>query len=397
MIYRNFQNLQLSALGFGTMRLPVNEDKSINEPQVFEMTDYALAHGVNYFDTAYPYHASKSEIVIGQALARHPRESFYLADKYPGHQLADSYDPAEIFNDQLQKCQVDYFDFYLLHNVCEVSIPIYEDPRWGIIDYFLEQKKEGKIRHFGISSHALPENLEKFLDCWGEHIEFCQIQLNYLDWTLQNAERKYQTLTEHGIPVWVMEGLHGGRLCNLSEEGLARLKALRDAESAAGWAFRWLQGLPNVTMILSGMSSLQQMKENIQTFETSEPLNEAENAVLAEIAEGMKNALPCTSCRYCCAGCPMELNIPLLINAYNDARLHPTSFTVPMMLDTLPEDKLPSACIGCGQCAQMCPQKIDIPKAMSDFAELMPKLPNWSKLCEERAAAAKAAKGGRSE
>lgn len=393
MIYQTFQDIKLSALGFGTMRLPLNPDKSIDEPQTFEMTDYALAHGVNYFDTAYPYHASKSEIVIGKALARHPRDSFYLADKYPGHQLAEAYDPAEIFNDQLHKCQVDYFDFYLLHNVCEMSIPTYEDPRWGIIDYFLEQKAQGKIRHFGMSSHALPENLERFLDRWGEHIEFCQIQLNFLDWTLQNAKRKYEILTARGIPVWVMEPLHGGRLCNLSEADQSRLKALRPNESIPAWAFRFLQGLPNVAMVLSGMSSMEQMKENIATYETSVPLNNTEISALMEIADGMKNALPCTSCRYCCDGCPMGLNIPQLINAFNDARLHPTSFTVPMMLDSLPEDKLPSACIGCGQCAQICPQKIDIPKAMSDFTELMPKLPSWKKLCEERAAAAKAAKG----
>ena len=392
MIYRTFQDLKLSALGFGTMRLPVNPDNSIDEPQVFEMTDYALSHGVNYFDTAYPYHASKSEIVIGKALARHPRESFFLATKYPGHQLAESYDPAEIFEEQLRKCGVDYFDFYLLHNVCEISIPIYEDPRWKIIDYFLEQKAQGKIRHFGISSHALPENLEKFLDRHGEHIEFCQIQLNYLDWTLQNAKRKYEILTERGIPVWVMEGLHGGRLCKLTDEEQARLKALRPEESVPGWAFRWLQRLPNVAMILSGMSSIQQMKENIATFETSEPLTDAEEKVLSDIAEGMKNALPCTSCRYCCAGCPMELDIPLLINAFNDAKLHPKSFTVPMMLDTLPKEKLPSACIGCGRCAMACPQKINIPQAMADFSALIPSLPNWTKLCEERAAAAKAAR-----
>jgi len=394
MIYRDFQNLKLSALGFGAMRLPVNPDNSIDEPQVYAMVDYALSHGVNYFDTAYPYHGSKSEIVLGKALHRYPRESYYLADKYPGHQIFDSYDPSEIFMDQLHKCEVDYFDFYLLHNVCEMSIPTYEDPRWGIIDYFLEQKAQGKIRHFGMSSHALPENLGKFLDRWGEHIEFVQIQLNYLDWTLQNAKRKYEILSEHGIPIWVMEPLHGGRLCNLTEEDREKLKALRPNETVPGWAFRWLQRLPNVTMILSGMSSLKQMEENIATFETSEPLNEAETAALMEIADGMKNALPCTSCRYCCDGCPMGLNIPLLINAYNDARLHPKSFTVPMMLDSLPEDKLPSACIGCGQCAQICPQKIDIPKAMSDFTELMPQLPNWAKLCEERAAAARAAKTG---
>ncbi len=392
MISHDFQNIKLSALGFGMMRLPLNEDKSIDEPQVFQMVDYALEHNVNYFDTAYPYHSSKSEITAGKALSRHPRDSYYLATKYPGHQIADTYDPADVFTDQLRKCRVDYFDFYLLHNVCEISIPVYEDPRWGIIDYFLEQKKEGKIRHFGMSSHALPDNLEKFLDRWGEHIEFCQIQLNYLDWTLQNAKRKYEILSERGIPVWVMEPLHGGRLCNLTDAAREKLQQLRPEETVPGWGFRWLQGLPNVKMILSGMSSLEQMKANIETFETFSPLNEKENAAIAEIADEMKNALPCTSCRYCCDGCPMGLDIPTLINAYNDARFQ-AAFTVSMMLDTLPKEKLPSACIGCGQCAQVCPQKIDIPRAMEEFSELIPKLPNWTKLCEERAAAAKAARG----
>ena len=189
-----------------------------------------------------------------------------------------------------------------------------------------------------------------------------------------------------------MEPLHGGRLCQLSEADIEKLKALRPEESVPGWAFRWLQGLPDVTMVLSGMSSLEQMKQNIATFGTEAPLNETENAVLTEVADGMKNALPCTACRYCCDGCPMELDIPTLIHAFNDARYHAASFTVPMMLDTLPEDKLPSACIGCGQCAQICPQKIDIPRAMAEFAELIPKLPNWTKLCAERAEAARRAK-----
>ena len=190
-----------------------------------------------------------------------------------------------------------------------------------------------------------------------------------------------------------MEPLHGGKLCKLEPEDFEQLKALRPDESIPGWSFRWLQGLPQVTMILSGMSNLDQMKANIDTFETCEPLNEKEDKVLAEIADKMKSALPCTSCRYCCAGCPMGLDIPLLINAYNDARFA-AAFTVPMMLDALPEDKKPSACIGCGQCAQICPQKIDIPRAMREFTELIPQLPNWIKVCEERAEAARKAKAG---
>lgn len=192
MITNEFQGKQLSRLGFGTMRLPVKANGSIDEAQVTEMVAYAIGHGVNYFDTAYPYHGGQSERVIGRVLKSYPRESFYLATKYPGHQiLSGGYHPAEIFEEQLQKCGVDYFDFYLLHNVYEKSMETYLDPRWGIIDYFKEQKRLGRIRHLGFSSHAGVRSLKEFLDTCGDDMEFCQIQLNYLDWTLQDAKGKY--------------------------------------------------------------------------------------------------------------------------------------------------------------------------------------------------------------
>lgn len=388
MIYRKFHDLNLSALGFGAMRLPVLEDKSIDEEQVFAMVDHAIANGVNYFDTAYPYHSGKSEIVIGKALKRYPRESFNLATKYPGHQIMSQHDPAGIFNEQLAKCGVDYFDFYLLHNVCEDSLPIYEDQRWKIIDYFAEQKRLGKIRHLGMSSHGQPEMLEAFVEKYGDVIEFCQIQLNYLDWSLQDAELKYDILTKHGIPVWVMEPLHGGKLCSLSDEDAAKLDAFRLGTTPTEWAFRFLQRLPNVTMILSGMSSIDQMKMNTRIFEEDIPLNGEETKVLLDIAEGMKDSLPCTGCRYCCDGCPMGLNIPRLISIYNQVRFDKSGFTASMYLDSLPEDKLPSACIGCGQCAAICPQKIDIPEALKDLALRRSDLASWSKVCAEREAAA---------
>ncbi len=276
MLYNDFQDLKLSALGFGTMRLPLNPDGSIDEAQTVEMTRYAIAHGVNYFDTAYPYHGGLSEVVIGKALAEFPRESFYLATKYPGHQIAERYDPAEIFEEQLQKCGVDYFDFYLLHNIYEKSIDTYLDPRWGIVDYFLEQKRLGRIRHLGFSSHGSPALLRRFLNAYGEHMEFCQIQLNYLDWTLQDAKTKYELLTERNIPVWVMEPVRGGKLAQLPEAEAEKLKALRPEESVVAWCFRWLQGLPNVTMTLSGMSSMAQMAENIAVYETAQTLSEEE-------------------------------------------------------------------------------------------------------------------------
>ncbi len=388
MLTNKFQDIALSRLGFGAMRLPLNDDKTIDEAQVFEMTDYALENGINYFDTAYPYHGGQSEKIIGAALARHPRDSFYLATKYPGHQIAPTYDPADIFEKQLVKCGVDYFDFYLLHNVCEDSVGVYEDPQWGIIDYFLEQKRLGRIRHLGFSSHAMPELLEAFLTRHEGEMEFCQIQMNYLDWTLQNAQRKYEILTERGIPVWVMEPLRGGKLANSKASDAAELKKLRPEDSVASWAFRWLQGLENVKMVLSGMSSLDQMKDNVNTYLEAKPLSGSEVSSLMEMAEILKDSVPCTGCRYCCDGCPMELNIPLLISGYNEVHYEPNSFTVPMMLDTMPSEKWPTACIACGACAHACPQKIDVPKVMSDFSALLPTLPNWGKVCAERAAAA---------
>ena len=374
---------ELSLLGFGTMRLPLKEDGTIDEPQVAEMTAYAIEHGINYFDTAYPYHNGESERVIGRILKQYPRDSFYLANKYPGHQIFTNYDPAAIFEDQLKKCQVEYFDYYLLHNVYENSFKTYTDPKWGILDYFKEQKRLGRIKHLGFSCHGAPDTLKAFLDYAGDAMEFCQIQLNYLDWTLQDAKTKYDMLTERGIPIWVMEPVRGGKLANLPEEDRARLAEMRPDESAAAWGFRFLQGLPNVKMILSGMSAVDQMHDNVRTFEERKPLTEEEQAAVMEIAEKMKDAIPCTACRYCCDGCPMGLDIPTLLGYYNDLRMAPT-VTVIMRHESLPEEKRTSACIGCGACARVCPQNLDIPKHLKDFADRLEQLPKWADLCRQR-------------
>jgi len=392
MIYREFQNLKLSALGFGTMRLPTNPDGSIDEEQVRRMTRYAIDHGVNYFDTAYPYHSGESERVIGRVLKEYPRDSYYLADKYPGHQiLSGGYNPAAIFEEQLKKCGVDYFDFYLLHNVYEKSMETYLDPRWGIIDYFKEQKRLGRIRHLGFSTHAQTEGLEQFLNLCGQDMEFCQIQLNYLDWTLQDARGKVELLNRHHIPVWVMEPVRGGKLAHLKEEEEERLKALRPEESVAAWGFRFLQSIPGVTMVLSGMSNMEQMEDNVKTFSRGTPLSEAETALLLDIAEGMKDSIPCTACRYCCDGCPKGLDIPGFIRTYNELRVAPATNAV-MRIEFLPEEKKPSACIGCGKCARVCPQNIDIPGVLKDLTRRVSELPSWAEICRQREAAAKAGK-----
>ena len=388
MMYNDACGERISRLGFGCMRLPLTPEKAIDEPALQRMVDDAMAHGVNYFDTAWPYHGGQSELAIGKALARYPRASWFLADKYPGHQIASSYNPAEIFEQQLKKCGVEYFDFYLLHNVYENSIGVYTDPKWNILNYFREQKRLGRIRHLGFSSHARPDTLERFLDWAGDSMEFCQIQLNYLDWTLQDAKAKYDLLTARGIPVWVMEPLRGGKLAALAEQDAQRLRAVRPDETPAAWGFRWLQNLPNVKVVLSGMSDETQMADNIRTFTSGTPQTAEEAALLADIAEGLKNALPCTRCRYCCDGCPMQLDIPMLIHAYNDLKFG-SSMTVPMQMDALPEEKRPSACIGCGACAAVCPQKIDIPAALKEMADRIASMPSWAEMCREREEAAR--------
>ena len=396
MKYSVFQDKKLSLLGFGTMRLPTLQDGSIDEPQVFEMVRYAAEHGINYYDTAYPYHNSMSEIVVGRALKQLPRDSFYLATKYPGHQISERYDPAEIFEEQLQKCGVEYFDFYLLHNVYENSLATYTDPQWGIVDYFVRQRELGRIRHLGFSTHAQPETLKKFLDYCGDKMEFCQIQLNYLDWTLQDAKAKYELLAQYNLPVWVMEPVRGGKLAVLDEASMQRLRRVRPDDSAVTWAFRFLMARSNVKMVLSGMSSMQQMVDNIHIFETADPIEPQEEALLLDVAEGMKNSVPCTACRYCCEGCPMQLNIPGLLSLYNDMLFAP-NFNVGMAVDSLPEDKRPSACVACGNCAAICPQKIDIPAALADFAQRLQNIPHWEDMCRQRAEAAAKLRAQRAE
>ena len=387
MQYKEACGERISRLAFGAMRLPLLEDGSIDQDQVNEMTRLAMESGVNYYDTAYPYHNGMSEIAIGKALSAYPRDSYYLVTKFPGHQFMKKYDCEGIFEEQLSKCGTDYFDFYLFHNVCENSLPTYQNEEYGIIDYFVRQKELGRIRHLGFSTHARAENLEAILDFLGDRIEFCQIQLNYLDWTLQDARDKIELLGRRGIPVMVMEPVRGGKLADPGEKNTERLKALRPDESAASWAFRWLMEIPEVTTILSGMSNIEQMKDNIGTFNGGKPLSREEWDMMLEIAEGMKNGVPCTACRYCCEGCPAGLDIPMLLKGYNDMKFA-GGFTVSMQMDSTPKEQWPDSCLGCGACAAVCPQQIEIPDVLSEYAEMLRKAPSWAEVCRQREEAA---------
>lgn len=391
MLYKDFKGNKISRLGFGCMRLPVLEDGNIDTITFQKMVDIAIENGINYFDTAQPYHNGYSQIELGKALKKYPRDSFYIATKYPGHQVRSSYDPSEVFEKQLKDCGVEYFDFYLLHNVFENSVITYEDPKWGIIDYFLEQKRLGKIKYLGFSSHAHIETLKYFVDKYIDILDFCQIQLNYLDWTLQDAKEKYEYLTSKNIPVWVMEPVRGGKLASFNEDITNKLRQYRPNESTAAWAFRYLQGLDNVQVILSGMSNVEQMLDNIKTFKEDKPLNEKEKELIYEVAESLKNSVPCTACAYCKEGCPLGLDIPRFISTYNDLKVAVT-FNPKMWIEFLDEDKKPSACIKCGQCQNICPQGINVPSVLEELNEIINNSPSWIEVSKQREEIEKKAK-----
>lgn len=375
MIYRDFQGEKISLLAFGTMRLPVidGNDENIDQAAVEKMVKTAFEGGVNYFDTAWGYHNGKSEVAIGKALRKYDRNSYFIADKFPGYDLANINKVEEIFDQQLERTGLDYFDFYHIHNVHELNIEQYLDPKYRIYDYLTKMKKEGKIKHLGFSTHARYETFMRFLEKYGDSMEFCQIQLNYLDYEFQEARLKVEESNRRGIPVMVMEPLRGGRLSNLSDSELAAVKKIRPDATATEMAFRWLQSIPGVLTILSGMSNPQQMAQNVETFQSDKPLNDTEMNAIANLAASMVNPKiqPCTACRYCTSHCPNEIDIPLMISLYNEAMVTGADWRQMMALNAIDKNKWPQACVGCGACESVCPQSLKIPQVMQDLIKLL--------------------------
>jgi predicted aldo/keto reductase-like oxidoreductase len=358
------------------MRLPVlnGDNSAIDQVALDEMVDYALANGVNYFDTAWGYHGGNSEIAVGKSLSRYPRERYHLATKFPGYDINNFGKHKEIFEQQLKRCRVEYFDFYLFHNLSEANIDAYLDPETSPYAYLVEQRNKGRIRHLGVSTHATLENTRRFIERYHEDIEFCQIQLNYLDYSFQDAKAKLELLAEYGIPAWVMEPLRGGKLANLSGKYLEAVKAIRPDESAVSMAFRFLQSIDSVTVTLSGMSNMEQLQDNIRIFGENKPLNGIEFQQILTVGDDMvAHLLPCTACRYCTEYCPQGLDIPRLLKLYNEHTFTGGGFMAPMALKKVPADKQPSACIACRSCEAVCPQKIEISRAMANFAAALQK------------------------
>ncbi len=365
MIYKKFQGKSISALGLGAMRLPVidGDDGKIDEQATAQMVAYAMEQGINYYDTAWGYHRGQSELVMGRALAKYPRESFYLASKFPGYDLSNLGKVEEIFEKQLEKCGVEYFDFYMFHNVCEMNIDGYLNPAYGIFEYLRKQKENGRIKHLGFSAHGNMETMTRFLTVYGKDMEFCQLQINWLDWEFQSAKEKVALVRSYGIPVWVMEPLRGGKLVHTP------LGQAFEGRNPVEVAFRFTQGVDGVGVTLSGMSDLEQLKENIEIYQTDAPLTQEEENALFALGRSMTDALPCTGCKYCIGKCPMGLNIPYLIELYNEDKFSNGGFMAPMALSKMEENEKPSACLGCRACEEVCPQGIAISEALADFTK----------------------------
>lgn len=361
-------------LGFGLMRLP-EIDGVIDHEHVCRMVDKYMAAGMNYFDTAYIYHGGKSEPAAREALVkRYPRDSFMIATKLPAWELKSKDDIEKVFNDQLQKTGVDYFDFYLLHSVEDGSnydtYVKYDCFEWG-----LKKQAEGKIKHFGFSYHGSPELLEEILD---KHPtpEFVQIQFNYLDRTnpVVRSQRLYEILRDRNIPIIVMEPVRGGMLASMAPEIEAKFKAVRPDKSIASWALRFVASLPGIMTILSGMSSEEQMDDNIGTFKNFEPLTDEEFAVVDEVTEKLLGIpqIGCTACKYCCDGCPMQISIPDVFRTINTLRRYPDDWRSKNFYAGLVQRSgKASDCVACGQCEGVCPQHLPIIELLKEAAEIL--------------------------
>ncbi len=368
---KDLMGLSLPALGLGCMRFPTDGDGKIKLASVRETVELAMANGVNYFDTGYDYHGGMSEAVIAELLKNYDRDSYYIADKFPGYDPSQWRRAEAIFEEQLSRCSLEYFDFYLLHNVSESSIGAYLGKRYGIIEYLLKEKAAGRIRHFGFSAHGSPETLKRLLDEYGSVFEFAQIQLNYVDYEFQHAKEKIKLLSEYGLPIFVMEPLRGGRLARLKHPFDFRISRLFPDMSAHEAAFKFIQGIPEVKLTLSGMSSPEELADNIGIFSSERMLTEAERQSLIELAREMTavGTVPCTSCRYCTEHCPAKLDIPRLLEYYNEHSFSGGGFIVPSAVASMRRNERPTACMGCKSCEQFCPQGIHISEVMAELCD----------------------------
>lgn len=371
---KKYKTLNISAIGFGLMRLPVKGGEP-DIPRVQEMVDYAIEHGINYFDTAWFYHGGKSEVAAGKVLKKYPRNSYYLADKMPLRILGGKDHVLKVFEEQLKKCQTDYFDFYLAHNINKNEWQTLK--KCNVYEQLLQKKKEGKIKYLGFSIHDTPELLEEVIKTY--KWDFVQLPINLIDWEKTdsngwygvNAKKQYEIATKAGLPVVVMNPLKGGQLSTLNQAAVDLLKKENPDVSPSSWSLRYVVSLENVFVVLSGMSEMSHMIDNVNTFTNFKPLTEKEQKVLANAIAVYKSsgAITCTYCQYC-TGCPVGIDIPKTFNIYNQYKSDGNKKNFIAAYETVKAGNRAGDCINCGICKPKCPQKLDIPNLLKDVAEL---------------------------
>jgi hypothetical protein len=373
--HKQFKNIDNnpSLLGFGCMRFPkIDPEKpDIDEALAEKMIDEAYQSGVNYYDTAYPYHQGLSETFLGKVMKKYPRDSFYLATKMPGWLVKSVEDAKRLFFEQLDKLQTTYFDFYLCHALSKKGFEVYQLP--GVMDFLKEMKREGKIKHLGFSFHDTPDVLEEIIKA--EDWDFVQLQLNYLDWDYQNAKRQYEIVKNYGVPVIVMEPVRGGTLASLCEESREIFKKANPNVSIASWAIRYAASKDQVMVVLSGMSNLEQTKDNIQTLSNFKAIEKEEQNVIDQALKVFldKELIPCTNCKYCMP-CPEGVDIPEIFKIYNNYQLNKWEQAFIRGYENLDPSKRADLCVSCGLCMQHCPQGIQIPDRLEEIESLYQKL-----------------------
>lgn len=361
MIKRNFKNtdLKISLLGLGCMRLPkIQQDKDdINFEEAQKIVDYAYENGINYFDTAFMYHGGTSEDFLGKALQKFDRSTYFLATKMPVWMADTPKDVEQIFNTQLKKLNTSYFDFYLCHNMTKENFKILKE--FKTYEFLKKKKEEGVIRHLGFSFHDKPEVLEEI--CSEYDWDFAQIQLNYLDWEVQDAKSQYEILEKHNLPCIIMEPVRGGALASLCDESDKVFKDSKPDKSIASWAIRYAASLSNVITVLSGMSNMEQIIDNVNTMNNFEPMTKEDYETVKKAVEYFKEkqTIPCTGCRYCIE-CPKGVNIPKIFEIYNKYAIYKRKDSFKEEYITIDNSEKAENCIECGKCVKHCPQAINI-------------------------------------
>lgn len=350
--------IETSLLGFGCMRFPVTAEGKIDEPLAEKMLEKAIAAGVNYIDTAYPYHNGESETFVGKALGKYARDSYYLATKLPCWNVAVLEDVERLFGEQLTKLRTDYIDFYLMHALNKGSFR--KMAELGVVEKLEELKAQGKIKYLGFSFHDNYEAFEEIL-CYRDW-DFCQIQLNYMDANEQAGLKGYKLTEEKQVPLVIMEPVKGGSLAAFAEDVTEKFRALDPAASVASFALRWVGSLPNVKVVLSGMSTMEQVEDNLKTFTAFRPLSREEDSAIEEIVSLVNSRVRngCTGCRYCMP-CPAGVDIPGNFRVWNTYHMYQNYNMVKNRWENgLGEEKQAKNCIKCGKCEKACPQKLSI-------------------------------------